>query len=42
MIKFEQGTIHNPLGRRARAASQKVRIILRNGMKIVGSVEIKE
>jgi len=41
MITFE--TKHyNPLGRRAGAANQRVRIILRNGMTIMGTVEIKE
>jgi hypothetical protein len=41
MIKFE--TRHyNPLGRRAGAASQGVRIILRNGLTIMDTVEIKE
>lgn len=41
MIKFE--TRHyKPLGRRAGAANQEVRIILRNGLTIMGTVESKE
>jgi hypothetical protein len=41
MIKFE--TRHyNPLGRMVGTANQGVRIILRNGMTIMGTVEIKE
>ena len=41
MIKFE--TRHyNPLGRRAGSANQEVRIILRNGLTIMDTVEIRE
>jgi hypothetical protein len=41
MIKFE--TRHyNPLGRRVGTANQGVRIILANGIPIMGAVEIKE
>jgi hypothetical protein len=41
MKKFKTGH-YNPLGRRARAANQGVGVILRNGLKIMGTVEIKE